>query len=179
VALGVTAYRQRLKDEIVGTFNSSTFIAGVANASGTSRREGIEAEAEWRPLEALGVTATYRFVNAEEQQVAEGCTREGQATAPQWVFRAGRHLGQLRAGPRSPMSVSGRISTSTPPARRVTLQDYVLADARIAYQITDTQERSAACLTLRRRLSGRGGYATQGARSMPASGRASGTRADV
>ncbi len=44
---GVTAFNQRLQDEIVGTFSSVTFLSSTANAQGKSRRRGIEAEAEY------------------------------------------------------------------------------------------------------------------------------------
>jgi vitamin B12 transporter len=93
-------------------------------------------------LEALGVTATYSFVNAEEQQVAGGLlTREVRRPRHSGSLGLDGTLGQLRAG--ASLAYVGKrqdLDFDAFPARRVTLQDYVLADARIAYQITDTLE---------------------------------------
>jgi vitamin B12 transporter len=67
---GLTAYNQRLRDEIVGVFDPLTFISSTANATGKSRRRGLEIEATWRPFPALRVSGNYSLVDADERTVA-------------------------------------------------------------------------------------------------------------
>lgn len=142
VSVNLTGYRQRLDDEIVTVFDSKTFLSSVRNATGESRRTGFEVEGEWRPLANLGVTATYAYLDAEEQQVRDGSlTRE---------VRRPRHSGSLGlngdwgrfTGGMSLAYVGNRsdLDFDVFPARRVTLGDYVLANARIAYRLTDSLE---------------------------------------
>ena len=68
----LTLYDARLTDEIVATFDSTTFLSGVANATGRSRRRGVEVSAETRPIDGLRLTATYAYLDATQQQVAAG-----------------------------------------------------------------------------------------------------------
>ena len=142
LAFGVTGYRQRLKDEIVGTFNSTTFLSGVANASGTSRRQGVEVEGEWRPMDRLGVTATYSFVDAEDQQVREGLLlREVRRPRHSASLGLDGQWGRIRAG--AALAYVGErqdLDFDSFPAARVTLEDYIMAEARVAYRISDTLE---------------------------------------
>ncbi len=85
----VTLYDTRLTDEIVGTFDSTTFLSGVANATGRSRRRGVEVSAEARPMDGLRLAATYAYLDATEQQVAGGlAVRE---------VRRPKHSGSLTA----------------------------------------------------------------------------------
>ncbi len=58
----VTAYRQHLRDEIVA---SADFLSAV-NASGRSKREGVEVEAGWSGGERLNLSATYAYLDASE-----------------------------------------------------------------------------------------------------------------
>ena len=142
LAFGVTGYRQRLKDEIVGTFNSTTFLSGVANATGTSRRQGLEVEGEWRPMDRLGVTATYSFVDAEDQQVREGLLlREVRRPRHSASLGLDGQWGRIRAG--AALAYVGErqdLDFDSFPAARVTLEDYIMAEARVAYRISDTLE---------------------------------------
>jgi vitamin B12 transporter len=142
LALGVTAYRQRLRDEIVGTFNSTTFLSSAANATGTSRWQGVEVEGEWRPIDTLGVTATYSFVDAEDQQVREGLlVREVRRPRQSASLGVDGRWGRIRAG--AALAYVGDrqdLDFDAFPARRVTLGDYVLAEARLAYRISDSLE---------------------------------------
>ncbi|CAA9546913.1 MAG: Outer membrane vitamin B12 receptor BtuB [uncultured Sphingosinicella sp.] len=142
VALGLTGYRQRLRDEIVGTFNSTTFLSGVANATGTSRRQGVEIEGEWRPIDTFSVTASYSFADAEDQQVREGLLlREVRRPRHSASLGLDGRWGRIRAG--AAFAYVGErqdLDFDAFPARRVTLQDYVLAEARLAYRISDRLE---------------------------------------
>ncbi len=87
--IDVTYYRATLDDEIVSTFDSSTFLSGTANASGRSKRRGVEVSAETVPLEGLRLAATYAWLDADEQRVAGGlAVRE---------VRRPRHSGSVTA----------------------------------------------------------------------------------
>ncbi len=138
----MTAYRQRLKDEIVSTFNSTTFLSSAANAAGTSRRQGIEFEGEWRPVENVGVTATYSHVDAEEQQVRGGLLlREVRRPRHSASLGLDGTWGRIRAG--AALAYVGErqdLDFNVFPARRVTLGDYVLAETRIAYRLSEALE---------------------------------------
>lgn len=140
--LGVTGYRQRLKNEIVSTFNSTTFLSSAANATGTSRRQGIELEGEWRPVENVGVTATYSYVDAEEQQVrGQSLLREVRRPRHSASLGLDGTWGRIRAG--AALAYVGErqdLDFDVFPARRVTLGDYVLAEARIAYRLSEALE---------------------------------------
>ncbi|MDB5722363.1 MAG: TonB-dependent receptor, partial [Alphaproteobacteria bacterium] len=59
LALAMTGFSNRLRDEIVDTFDSVTFLSSTANASGRSRRRGVEIEADYRLSEALRLSANY------------------------------------------------------------------------------------------------------------------------
>ncbi|HEY6049361.1 MAG TPA: TonB-dependent receptor, partial [Sphingomicrobium sp.] len=128
----LTAYRQRLFDEIV---NDATFTS-VLNAPGNSRRSGIEATIDWRLGDKLRVSANYAYL---------------QATRPDSV--SGRRLTETRR-PKHSGSImldgaSGRFTygaslafvgthldnRDTYPFARVALGSYWLADARVAYAL--------------------------------------------
>jgi vitamin B12 transporter len=138
----VTGYSQRLTDEIVSVFDSTTFLSSTANATGRSRRQGIDVDATWRPSANVALTATYAFLDAEDQQVRED-------TLLREVRRA-RHSGSLAADGRwGPLTAGlslayvGKrqdLDFDIFPARRVTLGDYALLDARIAYRLSDRIE---------------------------------------
>ncbi len=69
-SLDVTLFDANLTNEIVGTFNSTTFIAGVANATGRSTRRGVEVAGRAELAEGLGLTASYTWLDANQQQTA-------------------------------------------------------------------------------------------------------------
>lgn len=89
VGLDATWYSATLDDEIVSTFDSVTFLSGVANATGRSRRKGLEVSANASPVKGLTLRATYAYLDASEQRVAAGLQlRE---------VRRPRHSGSLTA----------------------------------------------------------------------------------
>lgn len=71
-ALDATWFDATLDDEIVSTFDSATFLSGVANATGHSRRQGLELSASTSPVKGLTLAATYTYLDADQQQVAAG-----------------------------------------------------------------------------------------------------------
>jgi vitamin B12 transporter len=146
-AIGVTAFDNRLTDEIVsvslfddqGNFTGST----TDNASGRSRRRGIEASAELRPMDGLRISANYTYLDAKDQQISGGAqlreTRRPKHTAN---LAADWSLDRLTVG--GSLAYVGKhddrdfdLGFSGP---IVTLHDYVLAGARIAYRVTEAIE---------------------------------------
>jgi vitamin B12 transporter len=128
----LTAYRQRLHDEIV---NNATFTS-VLNSSGSSRRSGVEATLDWKIADGLRLSANYAYLKATQpdpvtgQQVAEA--------------RRPKHSGSVAIdGSAGRISYGGSLAyvgqhldnRDTFPFDRVTLGSYWLADARVAYAI--------------------------------------------
>ncbi|PZN95281.1 MAG: hypothetical protein DCF31_06970 [Alphaproteobacteria bacterium] len=70
--LDITYYHATLDDEIVSTFDPTTFLSGVANANGRSRRKGLEATVTARPVDGLTLSASYAWLDATQQTVAAG-----------------------------------------------------------------------------------------------------------
>ncbi len=68
----ITWFHTNLTDEIVSTFNSTTFLSGVANATGKSQRHGIEAQFDAQVAPWLRVEANYTWLKASEQRLAGG-----------------------------------------------------------------------------------------------------------
>jgi vitamin B12 transporter len=66
VTASLTAYRQRLHDEIVDIFDFGTGLFTTANRDEISRRWGIEAEFGWQVPGSLRLSANYAYLNAQE-----------------------------------------------------------------------------------------------------------------
>lgn len=142
LSAAITGYRQRLTNEIISTFDRATFLSGVDNAAGTSRRKGVEVETEWRPLSNMTLWANYNYLDADEQQVRDGAALR-EVRRPRHSGSAGvtGEWGRFSGGA-SAAYVGKRtdLDFDAFPARRVTLDDYVLVDARAAYRLTETVE---------------------------------------
>jgi vitamin B12 transporter len=144
-AAGATLFSNRLTDEIVDTFDPVTFTASTANATGKSRRRGLELDASWRPSEAVLVAANYTFLDSEERQVA------GAALVRE--VRRPRHSANLAATGehgRFSWGASGAwvgkrtdLDFDSFPAQRVTLDDYLLASIRVGWKLMDGVEAFA------------------------------------
>jgi vitamin B12 transporter len=66
VEASLTAYRQRLHDEIVDVFDSTTFLSSTVNRTGLSHRSGIEAEFAWKPSDMLRLSVNYAYLHATQ-----------------------------------------------------------------------------------------------------------------
>lgn len=128
----LTAYRQRLHDEIV---NNSTFTS-VLNSPGISKRSGIEATADWNFGKELRLSANYAYLKATQPDPVTG---EQQTEA-----RRPKHSGSVAAdGSVGRFSYGASLAyvgqhidnRDTFPFDRLTLGSYWLADARVAYAI--------------------------------------------
>jgi len=138
--LGATAFSNRLSGEIVEDF--SIFPFTVRNAPGKSRRRGVELSAELRPAAGLRIGANYTWLDALERRAGGGPRsveprrpKHGANIVADWT--AGRLVmgGSITyVGPR-------RDTDFDPfPAVPVTLGDYVLANLRLAYRLSDEVE---------------------------------------
>ena len=131
----LTYYRQRLNDEIVDTADFSSTI----NATGTSKRAGIEAELRWTPAPWVRLIATYAYLNAKQQEDAAD-VRE---------LRRPKHSGSIAAdGDSDRVSYGASLTYSGThldqrdsfPFDVVALDSYWLANIRIAYRLTPQVE---------------------------------------
>ena len=130
IELAATWFSARLRDEIVDVLS---FPSTTRNADGASRRRGLELTASYRPAEWLGLTANYTFLDAEE-----GAARLRETRRP-------RHSANLIAyGRAGPLRWGASLAYVGPrrdldfdlfPAAAVTLGDYVLASANLAYRL--------------------------------------------
>lgn len=143
-SLEAVAFSNDLRDEIVEDFSVFPNYT-VVNAGEKSRRRGIELSGEWRPMEGLSLGGSYSYLDTRE--------RGGKGAEALREVRRPKHsaslFGNWRTGPvtlgASLAYVGGRADRDFDlfPAPRVTLGDYVLASARLAYRITDAVEAYA------------------------------------
>jgi vitamin B12 transporter len=164
LAASLTAYRQRLHDEIVDVFDLATFQSSTENRNGTSHRSGIEAELALRPSAALRVTASYAYLKADQPDSAGDRRLE--------ELRRPKHSGSLVAdGQTGRWSYGAALSYVG--ARRdreeifpfgvVRLKPYWLASARAAFALTDRIELFARGSNLfDRSYQDSAGYRTEG-----------------
>jgi vitamin B12 transporter len=141
----LTYYRQRLHDEIV---DSPDFTSTV-NASGTSRRHGVEIETSWTFKKALRLGANYAWLDATEQK------EEG--IEPAREQRRPRHSGTIVADGEAghwnyaaSLSYAGkhRDRRDSLPYDLVNLDSYWLANARVAYRFNAKVEASVRVANL-------------------------------
>jgi vitamin B12 transporter len=142
-SLQAVAFSNNLRDEVVEDFATLPFPAyTVVNASGKSRRRGIELSGEVRPTEGLRIAANYTYLKTDEQKVA-GAPEVREIRRP-------KHTANLYADWASgPLVLGGSLAYvgnrtdkdfDQYPAPTVMLHDYVLASARIAYRVTEALE---------------------------------------
>jgi vitamin B12 transporter len=135
--LGATYFSARLRNEIVDVFDPATFLSSTANATGTSRREGIELSAGYRHADWLDLAANYTWLDAGEQRVA-GTTLVREVRRPRHSANLIAHgnAGRFRWGA-SLAYVGARrdMDFDLFPAAIVRLDDYLLASANVGYRV--------------------------------------------
>ena len=141
VSAALTAYRQRLHNEIVDVFDFTTFLSSTENSSGVSHRSGIEAELGWQVSPQLRLRANYDFLHATQPSSVTGKqVRER---------RRPKHSGSVEAdGTSGRWSYGGSISYASShldtlevaPFGVVRVRPYWLASARVAYAVTPSFE---------------------------------------
>jgi vitamin B12 transporter len=134
--LEAVAFSSDLTDEIVEDFSIFPDYT-VVNAAGESRRRGIELSAEWQPAEGLSLAANYTYLDADQPD-GTGTVRE---------IRRAEHsanlYGNWRRGPLTVGLGLSYVGERTDqdfdlfPAPTITLGDYVLASARVAYRLNE------------------------------------------
>ena len=160
----LTAFRQRLHDEIVDVFDPLTFLSSTENRDGTSRRWGVEAELAWQPNPKLRLVATYAYLKATQPGAGAG-TRLDELRRP-------KHSGSITAD-----GVIGRWSYGASlayvgahldreevfPFALVRLAPYCLVAARVAYDLTPAvQVYARGSNLLDRDYEDSAGYRTEG-----------------
>jgi len=141
---GVTAFSNRLEDEIVDIFNSTTFLGSTRNVEGKSRRRGVELDGQYR-LGAVTLGANYTFLDAKERRTVGGdAVREVRRPRHSANLFATGAVGAVEIGG-SLAYVGNRSDTDFGafPARAVTLDDYVLGSLKLGYRVTPALEAYA------------------------------------
>jgi vitamin B12 transporter len=142
--LEAVAFSNDLSDEIVEDFSLFPDYT-VINATGTSRRRGIELSADWEPLPGLSFTANYTYLDAQQPDAIPGDNvRE---------LRRPEHSANLTSTWRSgPLTLGAALSFVGDrldrdfdlfPAPLVELDSYLLASARVAYRLSEALEAFA------------------------------------
>jgi vitamin B12 transporter len=91
-----------LRDEIVEDFGAFPNYT-VINASGKSRRRGLELSGEWRPTAELSIGGNYSFIDTRE--------RGGQGAEALREVRRPRHSANLFGSWRSgPLTLGGSLA---------------------------------------------------------------------
>ncbi|HEX6377331.1 MAG TPA: TonB-dependent receptor [Allosphingosinicella sp.] len=142
LSLVLTGFTARLTDEIIDVFDPATFRSTTANATGISRRRGLEAEAELRLSRAARLNFYYTWLDAEEQQVA-GALAVREVRRPRHNASLVGHgeAGRLTWGASiTYVGERGDTDFDSFPARAVTLDAYLLAAFRLAWRLTPALE---------------------------------------
>jgi vitamin B12 transporter len=133
----VAAYRQRLTDEIVPT---PDFLS-TENADGTSTRRGVELELGWSSSERLNLTASYAFLDAEEQKRdSDDPARELRRPRHSAALVADGQSGRLTYGASIAFVGKHRDRRDSFPYDLVDLDSYWLAGARLGWRLTERLE---------------------------------------
>lgn len=131
VGASLTAFRQRLHDEIV---NNASFTS-VLNAPGTSRRSGVEATVDWQLGNQLRLSAEYAYLRATQPDDTARQVTETRRPSHSGSLALDGTAGAFSYGA-SVAFVGPRIDNrDTYPYARVTLGSYWLAGAQVAYRV--------------------------------------------
>lgn len=135
-AASLTAYRQRLSDEIVDVSDPATFVQTAINSSGESRRLGLEAEASWQIADKLRLSVNYAYLHATQpDSVTDRQVPELRRPKHSGAIAVDGSMGRWSYG--ASVTYAGRqFDTSDNfPFGVVPLRSYWLVDARIAYAV--------------------------------------------
>jgi vitamin B12 transporter len=145
----ITAYRQRLRNEIVGTFDPDTFLSSTTNGEGKSRRRGVEVEAGWQARPALRLAVTYAYLKADEPGSGGALLREQRRPKHSGSVTVDGASGRLSYGA-SVAFVGARVDTDFDrfPAERVRLSCYALVGGRLGWRLTNGIEANVRVANL-------------------------------
>ena len=138
--VAVAAFDNRLRNEIVSVFDPATFLSSTANATGRSKRRGVEVTGAAEPLPGLRLSANYTYLKARDQQVAgDDRLREARRPTHSGSLAFDYEAGRVTLGG-SLAYVGERRDTDFDILEDVTLGDYVLGSLRVAYRLSDALE---------------------------------------
>lgn len=137
----LTAYRQRLHDEVIDVFDPVTFLSSTANTNGISHRWGIEAEFGWQLADKLRLRANYAYLHATEPDtVTDRQLTELRRPKHSGSITADGSIGRWSYGASIAYVGSHLDREEIAPFDIVSVGSYWLANARIAYSITPAIE---------------------------------------
>jgi vitamin B12 transporter len=149
VEAALTAYRQRLHDEIV---DNATFTSTI-NAPGVSHRSGIEAELGWQLDDTLRLSANYAYLHATEPgQSGAGQVPELRRPKNSGSIAFDGSVGRVTYGASIAYVGAHLDRRDVPPLDIVSLRAYWLGGARVAYSVRPGLElyaRAANAFTAR------------------------------
>ena len=128
----LTGYRQRLHDEIV---NNADFTS-VLNASGSSKRAGLEATGDWMVGKTLRLSANYAYLKATQPDPVTG-NQIAEARRPKHSGSVALDGSAGRFTYGASLAYVGQHldNRDTFPFDRVSLAPYWLTDVRFAYEV--------------------------------------------
>lgn len=139
-SIGITAFSNRLQDEIVDIFDFDTFTSTPVNVEGRSRRRGLELDGQYR-TGALSIGANYTYLDAQERKDAnEAAVREARRPRHSANIFAAGIVGPVEIG--GSLAYVGKRRDVVFPAD-VTLNDYLLASMKVGYRISPALEAYA------------------------------------
>jgi vitamin B12 transporter len=138
--LSVTYFNMRLTEEIISTFDPSTFLSGVANGLGTSKRSGIEIGGT-ATLGTVQFFVTYTYTRSSQPKFSASPVQVKELRRPEhagslattWTQGALTLTGALAYQGRNRDIAFDSFFNSVP----VSLKDYVLATAAASYKLSD------------------------------------------
>jgi vitamin B12 transporter len=136
VDASLTAYRQRLHDEIVDVFDFSTFLFSTSNRESVSRRSGLEASVGWRLSDNARFSANYAYLDATQpDDIALTEVHELRRPKHSGSVAVDGSAGRFTYG--ASLAYVGRHSDQRDafPFDRVGLGSYWLGGVRVAYEI--------------------------------------------
>ena len=132
----LTAYRQRLHDEIIDVFDFTTFLSSTENSSGVSHRSGVEAEVGWQVGRHLNLSANYAFLHATQPDSSTGLqVRERRRPKHSGSIEAKGESERWSYGASVAYAGSHLDTEEVFPFGVVRVKQYWLADARVAYAV--------------------------------------------
>jgi vitamin B12 transporter len=132
----LTAYRQRLHDEIIDVFDFTTFLSSTENSAGVSHRSGLEAELGWQAGRHLRLSANYAFLHATQPDSSTGLqVRERRRPKHSGSIAANSEIGRWSYGASVSYAGSHLDTEEVFPFGVVRVKPYWLADARVAYAV--------------------------------------------
>ncbi len=139
---GLTAFSNRLSDEIIDVFDPSSFRSSTANGVGRSRRRGLEWQVAFHHSDALDLAFHYGWLDAREP-VAQGGLLAREVRRPRHsgaLVGHGRLSGFRWGAGLAYVGARRDVDFDEIPARPVRLGDYWLASLSIARTILRNAE---------------------------------------